>query len=323
MPTIDEAIGSNSALADALAAGIADISQHRAVPFATYTKRVLPLDGFVFWLRAGQFEQYGMLHWMTAREQAEDETATRNSVVFTTTAEIQCLNETNTQLLVVGSIEGRKYAFGRIGWYAPQANVWHYQGEALHPAAATQLIDRRSQLNPDKLILSGSMPAWLQLYNYNPIWLDPLNPKIMLYPSFLVPDNLEPPWGAVHIDPSGTRALQAIPTFDRYTSTHRQLTAERVRVTLYGCNNDMAADWMDLAERYSLDTDAFGLMNMPTLVDEHRPWPEGMVLAQKKTVTFEVSYFQTRINDIARQEIHNASAQVITYDQIAEIRVNG
>ena len=42
-------------LHDALAAGIADISQQTTVSFSTYQKVVLPLDGFVFWLRIGAF----------------------------------------------------------------------------------------------------------------------------------------------------------------------------------------------------------------------------------------------------------------------------
>jgi hypothetical protein len=315
MPTLEEiSNGTGGPLHDALLAGMADISQRQTVCFNTYTKWVLPLDGFVFWIRTGVFEVSGVLHWQTDREQNEDETAGVTQVVFTTDQEIAALNATNTQTLVVGGIEGRQYAFNRHGWFFQPAGIWHYQGDAINPAEASQLIDDRSQIDPAKLIVSNSLPVWLFLVTYTPVWLAPLNPLITLYPSYLVPDNLPPPYGAVHI--TDTRALQAMPTFDRYTSTHRQLTQERVTVTLYGCNNDMALDFMDLVERYSVDYDVMGIMNMPTVRDDKRPWPPGMLLAQRKTIEFEVSYIQTRVNNIARQLINEARARVIVPDPL-------
>ena len=312
MPTVAEALsqGPGSPLYDALTGGMDDLAQLRTVAFAIYQRVVLPLDGYVFWLRQSSFQAQGLLHWMTEREQSEDETATRISVVFTAKQEIQNLNQTDTQRMVVGEIEGRKYAFGRINWYFPQANIWHYSGEALHPAAATQLIDNARLLDPSKVIVSNSLPAWLALATYNPIWLQPANPGIVTYPSFLVPDNLEPPWAAVHHEPEGISALQALPSFGP-TMTHYQLTAERVRVTLYGCNNNMASDFLDLVISYSRDTDIIGMMGAPTIRDGKRPWPEGMVLVQQKFIDFEVSYIQTRINDLARQLILDAQATVI------------
>jgi hypothetical protein len=316
MPQVDELTGLTSTqLAAALGAGIDDISYQQTVTFTLYRKVVLPLDGFVFWVNSQVTQDVkGSLHWMNERNQEEDVTETRNSVVFTTQEHVVFLNQTNSDVLVVGGIEGRQYSFRSNGWYFPPANVWHYAGEAVNPSLSTQLIDDASQLDPTKRIVSNSLPVWLDLVNYNPVWLDPLNPGITLYPSYAVPDNLAPPFGAVHIEPAETRALQAAPWFDIFTSSHFQLSSERVRVTLYGCDNDTAQDWVDLVAQYSLDYDVLGVMNMPIVRDEKRIWDDGMVLAQKKTVEFDVSYVQTRINDIAAQMILRAQANVIDMD---------
>lgn len=308
MPLINEASPSN-ALFDALAAGIDDISQQRLVTFVSYIKRVLPLDGFVFWIRAEQIEATGSLHYMSERQQEEDETAARNAVVFTTTNQLAQLNTRGTTTLMVGSFEGMSYAFSSHGWFNALAGVWHYTGSALTPAMETQLVDEASQIDPTKLIVSNSLPAWLSLVSYTPPWLVPLNPLITLYPSFLVPDNLSPPYGSVHIEPSRTESLQGSPTF--VVSSHYQLTTDQVRVTLYGCDNAMALDFLDLVLRFSFDQDIIGIMNMPVVRDDKRAWPEGMILAQKKLIDFQVSYNQSRVNDLAVQLITAASMTVL------------
>lgn len=314
MPSLEEVVGApGGPLHDALLAGLADISQQQPVTFTTYSRYVLPLDGFVFWLRRGTFQATGALHYSTERYQAEDETATRNSVVFTSGTEIVDLNTPNSTTLIVGEIDGMKYAFTRQGWFFPPAAVWHYTGEALQPSEATQLVDNPGRLDPTQLIVSNSLPAWLSLFNYRPIWLTPLNPAIPLFPSYLVPDNIEPPYGSVHIEPTSTVALQSAPWLDR-DSSHYQLTAEDVRITLYGCSNNQALDFLDLINRYSYDYNVIGIMNMPTVRDGKRAAPEAMILAQQKFIDVRVSYVQTRINNLARQMILEAQAVVLGPD---------
>jgi len=311
MPTLEELSAAGGPWHDALAAGIADISQATTVCFTIYQKIVLPLDGYVFWIRTGGFEQPGSIHYAATRVQEESETRARNTVIFTTQEQVQDLNAQDSQTLVIGEIGDQRYAFGRYGWFYPQAGVWHYQGDGINPSMATQLVDDSSQLDPSKVIVSGSLPAWLKLVSYLPVWVTwpkNRNPQITLYPSYLVPDNQEPPYGAVHIEPA--EALQDIPWLSQKYS-HYQLTREHVRITLYGCNNEIAADLLDLILQYSDDYNAFGLMSMPTIRDEKMPWSEGMVIAQRKTIELDVSYVQTRINDIARQLILEATVQIM------------
>ena len=81
MPQISETAGlPPNQLYGALLAGIEDISQQKPVTFYTYARRVLPLDGFVFWLRTGEFSQQGMLHNTAERSQNEDDTVTTDRV---------------------------------------------------------------------------------------------------------------------------------------------------------------------------------------------------------------------------------------------------
>jgi hypothetical protein len=340
MPQINETAGlPPNQLYAALLAGIEDISQQAEVTFATYTRRVLPLDGFVFWLRTGQFNQQGMLHHTATRAQNEDDTVTTDNVVFTTISPIVALNEANTQTLIVGTIEGVRYAFLAHGAFASQAGIWHYTGASVVATLATQLIDDPDQL-PKDLIVSDSLPAWLSLIDYTPIWLIPSNPLIPLFPSFAVPDNLAPPFGAVHIEPSAIRYMQAAPTLlttwqptlDGYgkpildgngnpvlhaETRHTQLVSEQVRVTLYGCGNRAALAFLDLVLRFSYDQNIIGMMNpMPAVRDDKRTWPEGMILAQKKVIDFAISYNQSAIYDQAQNLINAATtAIVIANDQ--------
>jgi hypothetical protein len=138
--------------------------------------------------------------------------------------------------------------------------------------------------------------------------LQPKNPGIPIYPSFLVPANIAPPYGVVHIEPGRTVAMQAAPRLNS-TVSHFQLAMDHVRVTLYGYTNAQALDWADTVNQYSFDTDAFGVMNMPLMRDEKRQQQEISALAMKKTIEFDVSYYQTRINDLARQLILSCVTQ--------------
>src|ERR1044072_8438380 len=188
MPSVEEMVGGvGSPLHDALVAGIADISQQQSVTFSLYTRYVLPLDGFLFWLKTGEFCVQGAIHWQSERYQAEDETATRNSIVFTCGEALTDLNTGPSDTLIVGDIDGQKYSFMRQGWFFPPASIWHYVGDALQPSELTQLVEHPSQLNPQHLIVSNSLPAWLAMANYNPHWLEAPKPRHSLFPSFFVP----------------------------------------------------------------------------------------------------------------------------------------
>lgn len=291
-----------SQLNGTLATGLDVLSASATLTFTKYVKKILPLDGYVFWLRGEQITVSGSLHYSSMRDMREDETLAVNRVIFTTTTPVQELNAVNDQLIWVAVYDGIRFAFSRRENFYEQAGLYHYSGDAVYPAMASQLVDNLYGLSQQTLIVSDSLPAWLTIQDYSPIWLGITNPAIPLYPSYLVPTNIEPPYGSVHIEPVRTNAIQGSPRLDK-TMSHYQLATDHVRITLYGTTNDQTLSFVDVVNQYSLDTDAFGLMNMPIVRDEKRIQTELQSIAMKKTIEYDVNYYQTSIRDIARQLI--------------------
>lgn len=282
--------------------GLTTLSGSQRIRFNQYVRVVLPMDGYVYWFKSGEFHVTGSLHIDASRYQNEDETITINRVVFQSPREIAELNAIAPGNLVVGSYGNLRFALDRQGYFFEQAKIWHYEGQAVYPALLTQLVDDPAQIDTANQVVSNSLPAWLALATYNPIWLTSGNPGITLYPSFLVPNNLAPPYGAVHIMPDSVQPLQLVPLLSS-GSTHSVLTRERVRVTLYGCDNATATSFHDLVIQYSRDTSNFGMVAPAAIVDEKRTQPALTVLAQKKILQFDVSYNQYQMRNVARQLI--------------------
>ena len=307
-------------LASALRAGLGVISQQQQVTFRRYVRVVLPLDGFVFWVRAdllGPSAQFGTspfntapfnappevvtpaceltvlasLHVTTTNNQDEAESFSVNRIHLTSTQEVQELNQIAPTEMWVACLGDYRYAFTVSHQYYKQAGLHHYEGDALYPVMEPQLVDDLTGFDGRSLVVSNSLPIWLGLTTYFP-----------LYPSFAVPDNIRPPYGVIHISPDATRALQPVPYYDA-TGSRYQLMADRVRVTLYGVRANAAYDWVDAVIGHSWRYSDIGLMSGPVIRDDKRTQAEVSVLAQKKTVDFEVSYQQSRVRDVARQLI--------------------
>lgn len=324
MVDISEADGAPLPLGAVLQAGVDEISSSQTITFTKYVRLVLPLDGFVFWVAASMVTPSalynamgfntsafaagqvvatgaptltvaGSLHYATDVRQNEDETLAVNRVVFTAQRPVNDLNDVGPNVMYIGTFEGRRFAFSQRRSFYYQAALWHYAGDAIYPDMETQIIDDPRGFDSRSLVVSNSLPAWLTLTKFMP-----------MYPSFAVPANVLPPYGAVHIEPANTVALQAFPSKDS-TGSHFQLVQDKVRITTYGLRNNAALDFQDYVTQYSLDTDNIGIMNTPAFRDEKRTQVELGILAMKKTIEFDVSYYQTRIADVARQLILSAT----------------
>lgn len=297
MPSAAEAAGVGTPMQAVLDAGLDTLSYNQTITFTKYVRRILPADGFLFWLKATPTAERtvkGSFHFATDQRQAEDETFGVNRVVFTSEAPIDDFNTIEPGCMWIGCFEGLRFSFaGRKSFYR-QAGIHHYVGEAIYPAFATQIIDSAADLDLARVVVSNSLPIWLTL-----------NKLMPLYPSFLVAENIEPMWCAVHIPPEGTVALQPTPVIVR-DSSHYQLASDRVRLTFYGARNDTIMDFVDDAISFMTDSDVLGLMGGPIVRDDKRVQREMNVLAQKKTVEFQVSYYQNRVRDLARQFITQA-----------------
>jgi hypothetical protein len=321
--------------------GVAAISYDQSVTFTLYKRLVLPLDGFIFWVRAdllmpsslfnvrstfnaAQFNQpayipttaptfnaLGSLHFSTETRQVEDATYVANRMVFTAREEVSQLNaiEPNTMWIATfldGTNQKVQFSFsGRSIWYK-QAGLWHYTGYAVYPDMTTQVVDDVASLNTRDVIVSDSLPAWLGLNGYVAQYSALFsNPSLVLYPSFLTPTNIEPPYATVHIFPESTVGLQMAPLLDQNYS-HFQLCSDRVRITLWGTRNSDALTFIDVVNQYTLDTGLFGLMNIPVMRDEKRIQQELGTIAMKKTVEYQISYQQSTIRQFAQNYIRSS-----------------
>lgn len=323
-------------MAGVLQAGLRVLDENQRILFVKYLRMVLPVDGTTFWVRADlassaaianiarmnssyqnqprvnvtpkQFYADGSIHYMTSTSQNEDDSSSMNRVIFTAENPVEDLNEVSPLVMYIGTWQGVRFSFSRRENFYQQAGLHHYAGDAVFSVMATQVIDNIGQIS-NRQIVSNSLPIWLSLLNpYLPVLgLGGLN--FPVYPSFLVDQNIRPPYAAVHVYPESTDAIAGAAYFDR-VSSQDQLVKERVRVTLYGFNNVAALDFINYVVQYCFYSEVMGVSNSPVPRDEKRTQVELGVLAQKKTVEFEVNYYQRATRDIARQLILSAFATV-------------
>lgn len=316
MPTIDEAVQSGKTeLASDLAAGIEAISYNQSITFVKYTRAVLPLDGYLFWVKATPEKTInvkGSLHYASDTIQNADGTFALNRVVFTAEKEVEDFNNIAPNVEWICSFQKIRFSFNSRSSFYKQADVYHYHGDAIYPDMATQVIDSAADLHPERVIVSNSLPIWLGINGYNPpnSGAGFAMPAITMYPAYLIPPNIVPPFASIDIDDGLTEGVAAAPTLQS-DSSHYQLTTDRVKITLWGLRNDEAMQFIDCINAYSLAYNWFGIMNIPIIRDEKRTQSELNTLAMKKSVTFEISYYQYQAREIARQLIEQARTTFI------------
>ncbi len=221
MPSVTESLGQQGNLEAALRQGIDALSKSQQVAFQQYSRYVLPLDGYVFWIATGQTVNVtGSFHYAIEEQQDETETVALNRIVFTSEQEIQEFNAVAPGTIWIGALGDAadiagdpipgladltpfpvRFAFSRRKNFFRKAEVYHYVGTAILPAMATQIIDSLSDL-PTAPIVSNSLPIWLAQTGFGPV-----------YPSFLVPNNEAPPYIVAHIEPEHTDPIQQFPDY--------------------------------------------------------------------------------------------------------------
>jgi hypothetical protein len=249
-------------------------------------------------------EVQGSFHYASVSEQREDATVDSNEIVFTSLSEIQAFNIIGPNNLYIGTYGSLLFAFSSRGRLYEQADLYHYQGVAVKSTHATQIISDPSQFEPT-VIPSNSLPIWLSLANYVPPY-PTFNCPFPLYPSYLVDDNLPPPFGAVHIEE--TKPLAMIPYMGSRTQT-AYLCRDKVKIHLYGLDAEDVSDFMICVENYSRDWMTLGFANSPVPYDEKQTSSETKTISQYKSIEYEVNYLQTVSRDIARQFILHARVQ--------------
>ena len=329
MASAVEAATAKPQLGAGLAQGVETLSGNEQVTFTLYVKLVLPLDGYVFWVNAAlltdsalynasqynkllynnypegvpsrQLVASGSFHFSSDVQMLEDRQTVFNHTTFTSLVEIADFNLINPQFQYIATYQGMRFAFNRRENFYKQADLYHYRGDALYSVMTTQIIDSMTGFDTQSVIVSNSLPIWLALNQFFP-----------MYPSYLVDQNIVPPYAAIDINPSLTTALQDFPLLDP-NSNPFQLVKDTVKITMYGIRNHEALNFVQYILDYSRNTDNIGLMNMPVMQDEKMTQSELGIMAQKKTITFEVSYYQSTVNDIARKLIEHAFMEITPF----------
>jgi hypothetical protein len=246
----------------------------------------------------------GSFHYQSAILQQEDAIVDSNNVVFTALSEIQEFNQLGPDYLYIGDYDGITFAFSSRARLYEQADLYHYQGTALMSRMKTQIVDDPYNFNP-QLLVSNSLPIWIGMPNYVPPYPG-FTCDIPLFPSYLVTDNLIPPFGSVHIE--DTTSVEMGPAYGP-TLEQSQLCREKVRVHLYGVDNSGALDFVAFVQQYSRDWNKFGLSQLPAIKDAKTIQSEFKILAQHKIVEFDINYAQYVARDEFRQFIKHAIVQ--------------
>ena len=246
----------------------------------------------------------GSFHYDSTINQNEDAVFDSNTVIFTALSEVQEFNQLGPDYLYIGHYRNLTFAFSHRGRLYEQADLYHYRGQALRSRSLTQVVDDPSTFNPT-LVISNSLPIWLNMPNYVPPYPG-FTCNIPLYPSYLVTDNLPPPFGSIHIE--ATEAIEMGSTLGPRLQ-QSQLVKEKVKIHLYGCDNLMASDFVAFVEQYSLDWMKLGLSDSPAIQDIKLPNPEFKFLSKRKMVEFSINYRQWTVRDEARQFIEHAKVQ--------------
>ena len=325
MSIASEAAGSPNQLQTSLYQGLGSLSRNQKLVFTQYTKQTISEDGYVFWVAgSATITAKGSLHYSTDRSQEEDQTIGINAVEFTSEVEITELNGVNMGTLWICpwlTPDGNtiQIAFSSRGAYYEQAGLWHYTGFAVFPALQSQLIATLADL-PAGPIVSNSLPLWLDAAANMGAIVGSQAPTVPAYASYLIPENIVPPYVVVHIEPEMTKAIQGFPRYSwsqrtgtgPYQLPGSQLMQDMVRLTLYGFTNQQAQQWLSGLIIYSLATENFGFMNSPAIQDEKRTQSEIAAIAMKKTITIHADYNQSAADMIVRQLILSASVSFQT-----------
>lgn len=309
MPSLDElAEATGSQLSGVLQSAVETISSGQEISFRLYVRQVLPIDGFVYWVNASIISPEemarmnitapltasikGSLHRQVVTEQSESMSRDVNNIIFTPIEKADDFNVEDPNAIYLGEYEGTQFAFSRMESRYTQSGIYHYRGMAILPTMRSQIIDSPGDIS-DEQIISNSTPIWLALKQFATV-----------YPSFLVPSNLRPPYIAA--DVRNTMPLAMAAHYDTGSQQRYQFAQDTVRITLYGFSNQMALDYVDFVVNKALEDEEFGITNMPIPIDVKSNQVEINALAKKKIVDFEVNYYQQTTREISQKLIKEA-----------------
>lgn len=304
MPSLNELSQAKTELNASLVQGLEDISRSASVTFTKYVRKVLPLDGFVFWVKASILgddpniepdvvDVKGYLHLTTESIQDEEQLYDKNVVTFTAQSDIDPFNDIGSAVLYIGEFYGVKFAFSRRSGLNEPANIYHYTGNAIYPHMLSQIVSSPDDIDLNDVVVSSSLPIWLTLSQFMP-----------MYPAMLSVQNMAPPYATV-------KCSEPVPVAGAFylddKQNQYQLVAEDVTVSVTGLRNAAIEDFLRYVHDYTMsDTAEMGVMNIPVVQDERVTQNELNIIAMRKKIKFKVNYYQQRMRNVSRQLITSA-----------------
>lgn len=319
---------SQTQLNAALLQGLRSLDRLHEITFTRYRRFVLPVDGFVFWIKkslinnpsgalnsfgiganplntlqtvtsaSDEFKVEGSFHYLTNNVQENTQIFGKNQVTFVTDKDIDDFNDIGENELFIGTYNDVQFSFSQRGQFYTESGLYHYTGEAINPIMRSQIIDDLTYFDSSKIVVD-SLPVWMSLNKFCPV-----------YPAYRGLQNARPPFISVEV--VDTKPLQMTPIVDRY-SNRDQLCLDTVELTCYGLNNNALLDYIHyvvIEEALKYGNNTWGISNSPTQKTINTPQSELNLTANAKKITFEINYYQTRIIDIARQLILEAFCSV-------------
>lgn len=314
MPTASEAAGNGGQLKSALVAGLNELSKNETVVFTQYTRVPLAPDSSVFWVASStMLTAIGSLHYSTDRMQNVDETVAQNTFIFTSEQEVTAFNTVSPTTMWIGTwtVDGASLliTFSSRGRFYEESQLWHYVGVAVLPAMQSQLLANSGDLPPGPIV-SNSLPIWLSLTTYP-------GGTVPIFPSWLVLDNIVPPYIVVRIEAEETIAIQNFPIGiwpgnassgdPLQLMASSQLCRDDVELIFYGFTAQQITQYYWMLIDYSLNVGGFGFgPDNPVPRDPKRTQREIATIAQKKTLRILANYYQNTAEATARRLILDA-----------------
>lgn len=329
MSTVFEASTAPLELGAGLQAATTTMSYSQTMTFVLYNEYILPADGFRFWIKSSllnvtqqslynntaynkalyndhnfvkltpaeeavySFDVLGSLHYSQDIVQENTNTFARQKALFTSTQKINELgNIAPNQIYITSLPNGAQLAFNSQSQRYYQAGLWHYTGHALFSTEFTQIINDLNDLD-NRQIVSNSLPLWLAMSTE----------QLPIYPSFLAPRNINPPF--VSVDIRDTIGWGMSPLYTP-TLSQSQLCSEDVYFTCWGLNNEAVLNFQTMILQNSLFGN-YGISSQFVPVDDKHIQSEFQIIAQKKTLKLKTNYYQSLTRSIAQQVIKNAS----------------
>ena len=255
----------------------------------------------------------GSLHYDSMTEQRADATVDSSTVIFTSLSEIQEFNQIGPDFLYIAAYRDIRFAFSSRGYLYEQADLYHYVGKAIYSTTATQVIDDIEDFDPE-VFNSNSIPIWMFMNYYVPPFEGGLTCPFQLFPAFLVDGNTPTPFGSIEV--VRTDPLHPVPVLGRRMQADH-LCRDRVTIHMYGAGNRLASDFREFVEQFSVVENKIGIATTGAITDANHIQSELQVIAQRKSITFEVNYLQSVSRDMARQYI--VKAKVNFYPALPEL----